>query len=147
MVGKAEWLAGPRGANPRFVVTSLKRCRASKRLLYEEWYCARGDMENRIREHPYDLFAERTSSRTLRANQLRLYLAVFAGVLMETLRRQGLRGTEMAEAQYRTLRTRLLKVAVCLRITVRRVWLSFPSAWPWQGLFAESLARLRAAPA
>ena len=147
VVGKAEWLTGARGANPRFVVTSLKRSRAGKRMLYEELYCARGDMENRIREHQYDLFAERTSSGTLRANQLRLYFAVFAGVLMETLRREGLRGTELAEAQYRTLRTRLLKVAVSLRITVRRVWLSFPSAWPWQGVFAQSLARLRAAPA
>ena len=81
-MGKAEWLPGQRGANPRFVVTSLSREEVAGRQLYEELYCARGEMENRIKEQQLDLFADRTSTATLRANQLRMYFSVFAGTLL-----------------------------------------------------------------
>ena len=124
MVGKAEHLA--KGSNPRFVVTSLARRKASARRLYEQLYCARGDMENRIKEQQLDLFADRTSAHQMRANQLRLYFSSFAYVLLNALRRLGAAGTALARAQCGTLRLKLLKVAVRLRITVRHVWLSFP---------------------
>ena len=126
VVAKAEHLA--KGSNPRFVVTSLGRDVAGPQRLYEELYCARGDMENRIKEQQLDMFADRTSAATMRANQLRLYFASFAYVLMHGLRRLGLAGTRWARAQCGTLRTRLLKVAARVRVTARKVWLSFPSA-------------------
>ena len=109
MVANAEHL--PKGPNARFVVTSLGREAAGPQRLYEELYCARGDMENRIKEQQLDMFADRTSEAPLRANQLRLYFASFAYVLMHGLRRLGLAGTRWANAQCGTLRARLLKVA------------------------------------
>ena len=100
-MAKAEWLAGARGGNPRFVVTSLDRQTIAKQALYEELYCARGDMENRIKEQQLWLFADRTSAATMRANQLRLYFSAFAGILMTILRRAGLKGTALAAGALR----------------------------------------------
>ena len=145
VVAKAEWLPGPRGLNARFVVTSLGCKRAGARVLYEKLYCARGEMENRIKEQQLDLFADRTSTATMRANQLRLDFATFASHLTAAIRRDGLAGTGEDRAQAGTIRTKLLKVAVCIRISVRRVLLSFSSVWPWKDLFARVLANLRAA--
>ena len=102
-------------------------------------------MENRIKDHQLWLFADRTSSATMRANQLRLYVSVFAGILMTTLRRVGLRGTDLALARIDTIRSRLLKLAGRIRVTVRRVWLSFASVFPLQAVFLQALANLRAA--
>ena len=103
-------------------------------------------MENRIKERQFDLFADRTSAHAMRANQLRLYFASFAYVLLHALRRLGARGTELARAQCGTLRLRLLKVAVRIRITARRVWLSFPQAHAYAELLAQVLANLRREP-
>ena len=124
VVGKAECLPGKE--NPRFVVTSLSRDEAPTRWLYEELYCARGDMENRIKEQQLGLFADRTSAHTMRANQLRLWFSSVAYTLISELRRLGLAGTEMARAQAWTIRTRLLKLGARVRISVRRVrlWMS-----------------------
>ena len=104
VVAKAEWLPGAAGGNPRFVVTSLDRQTIAKQALYEELYCARGDMENRIKEQQLWLFADRTSAATMRANQLRVYFSAFAGILMTILRRVGLNGTELAKARFDTIR-------------------------------------------
>ena len=144
LVGKAEHLA--KGPNPRFVVTSLARRKAAPKRLYEKLYCARGDMENRIKEQQLDLFADRTSTHEMRANQLRLYFSSFAYVLLDALRRLGTRGTDLARAQCGTLRLKLLKVAVRIRITARRVWLSFPQAHVHAAVFGQVLANLRREP-
>jgi hypothetical protein len=144
VIGKAEHLA--KGANPRFVVTNLPPSRAGARHLYEKLYCARGDMENRIKEQQLGLFADRTSAATLRANQLRLYFASFAYVLMHGLRRLGLAGTELARAQATTIRLKLLKIGTRLRITVRKVWLSFAETYPYASAFTRILANLRTHP-
>ena len=144
VVGKAEHLS--KGANPRFVVTSLSPAEYDARALYEDLYCARGDMENRIKEQQLALFADRTSTRELRANQLRLYFSSFAYVLMQALRRLALPGTALAKAQCDTIRLKLLKVGVQVCISVRRVWLAFAEGYPYAGLFYEVLTRLRAIP-
>ena len=144
VVGKAEHLA--KGPNPRFVVTNLPPSRGKARHLYEKLYCVRGEMENRIKEQQLGLFADRTSAATLRANQLRLYFASFAYVLMHGLRRLGLAGTELARAQATTIRLKLLKIGTRLRITVRKVWLSFSETYPYAGVFARILANLHAHP-
>ena len=125
--------------NPR-----LKRSLAPE--LYEEVYCARGDMENRIKEQQLALFAERTSAQTLRANQLRLYFASFAYTLLELLRRWGLAGTQLARAQCDTIRLKLLKIGVRIRVSVRAVRLSFDEGFPDAGLFGQVLARLQSLP-
>ena len=145
VIGKAEHLA--KGPNPRFVVSNLPSAGSGKQDLYEQLYCPRGDMENRIKEQQLYLFSDRTSSGTLAANQLRLYFSGFAYVLLEGLRRLGLAGTGNARAQCHSLRRRFLKVAARIRITHRRIWLSLPSAYPWQGDFAGALARLSGVPA
>jgi len=145
VVGKAEYL--PNKANPRFVVTNLPTSRADARQLYEELYCARGDMENRIKEQQLGLFADRTSSATMRANQLRLYFSSFAYVLMQGLRRLGLEGTELAKAQCTTIRVKLLKIGTRIRISVRRVCLSFSEAYPYVSDWAQILANIRRYPA
>lgn len=144
VVGKAEYLT--KGENPRFVVTSLPTRRAAAKRLYEKLYCTRGDMENRIKEQQLDLFADRTSAQTMRANQLRLYFSSFAYVLMQSLRARGAQGTELARAQCSTLRRKLLKVGTRIRITARRVWLSFSQAYPYARVFAEVLANLQREP-
>ena len=145
VVGKAEYL--PNKANPRFVVTNLSPRQASAKRLYEKLYCARGDMENRIKEQQLGLFADRTSSATMRANQLRLYFSSFAYVLMHGLRRVGLTGTAYAKAQSTTIRLKLLKIGARIRITVRKVWLSFSEAYPYANDIAQILANLRRHPA
>lgn len=139
VVAKAEQLEGKQ--NPRFVVTSLSAKQWSARQLYEQFYCARGDMENRIKEQ-LSLFSERLSTATMRANQLRLYLSSMAYMLVQALRRLGLRGTEMAKAQVHTIRLRLLKIGAQVRISVRRVWISMSSAYPHQALFHAVRANL-----
>ncbi len=132
----------PKGPNPRFVVSNIAAL--SERALYEDLYCARGDMENRIKEQQLDLFADRTSAATMRANQLRLLLHSFAYVMLQTLRRVGLAGTRLAKAQCGTIRDRLLKVGVRVRISVRRVKLSFSEAWPRAALLRQVLGNLHA---
>ena len=144
VVVKAEHLA--KGANPRFVVTSLSRERAAARTLYEDLYCARGDMENRIKEQQLDLFADRLSTQTLWANQLRLYFASFAYVLVCALRRVGLRETDLARAQCGTIRQRLLKIGAQIRVSVRKVWVSFSESYPGAELFRQILANLQTMP-
>jgi hypothetical protein len=145
VIGKAEWTQGE--ANPRFVVTSLKPHEAQARHLYEAIYCARGDMENRIKECQADLFADRTSAATMRANQLRLWFASMAYVLICALRRIGLPHTQFAEAACATIRLKLLKLAALVRISVRRVSFAMASGCPWQNEWALVHARLRNAAA
>ena len=147
VIGKAEHLR--QGANPRFVVTNLELSEIqSPQRLYEQVYCARGEMENRIKEQQLCLFADRTSSATMRANQLRLYLSTFAYVLMNTVREVGLAGTAMAKrpAQCSTIRLKLFKIAAVIRITTRKVWLSLSSVYPFQHLYTTALRNLRAPP-
>jgi hypothetical protein len=132
VVAKAEHIEGKE--NPRFVVTSLAPAEWPAQKLYEELYCARGDMENRIKEQ-FMLFADRVSAESMRANQLRLYLSAMAYVLMCGLRRLGLQATELATAQISTIRLRLLKIGASIRVTVRRVWVCLPRSYPWPDLF------------
>jgi hypothetical protein len=145
VVAKAEWTKGE--ANPRFIVTSLPSDGIDARTLYEGIYCARGDMENRIKECQLDLYADRTSAATMRANQLRLWFASFAYVLMCALRRIGLEGTELARATCGTIRLKLLKIGALVRTSVRRVKVAFASGCPMQDVFATALDRLRPAAA
>jgi hypothetical protein len=142
VVAKAEQLDGKE--NPRFVVTSLGAEEWPAQGLYEEFYCARGEMENRIKEQ-LSLFAYRVSAETMRANQLRVYFAAMAYVLVHGLRRLGLQGTELERAQATTIRLRLLKIGAQIRISVRRVWLSMASSYPLQALFGEVYRNLRPA--
>ncbi len=144
VVAKAEALE--QGRNPRFIVTSLPWSVIVGKTLYEEVYCARGDMENRIKEQQLYLFADRTSAQTMRANQIRLDLSSVAYVLLAALRRLALAGTEMARAQCHTIRLRLLKIGALVRITARKVWVSLASGCPSVALFATALARLRPTP-
>ena len=139
VIGKAE-VTGDK-ANPRFIVTSLAPAEIDGRRLYEKVYCARGEMENRIKECQLDLFADRTSAATMRANQLRLWFASMAYVLLCALRRIGLAHTRFADATCGTIRLRLLKLGVLVRISVRRIKVAIASACPWQDEFA--LAQLR----
>jgi len=113
--------------------------------LYERLYCARGDMENRIKEQQLGMFADRTSTATMRGNQLRLWIASLAYTLTQALRRIGLAGTALAKAQVDTIRLRLLKVSGVVRISVRRIRVALPSAFPLQDLFARALRNLREA--
>ena len=139
VIGKAE-VTGDE-ANPRFIVTSLKPSEVAAQHLYEKIYCARGEMENRIKECQLDLFADRTSAATMRANQLRLWFASMAYVLLCALRRIGLAHTQFADATCGTIRLKLLKLGALVRISVRRIKLAMASACPWQDEFA--LAHLR----
>jgi hypothetical protein len=143
VVAKAEWTHGE--ANPRFVVTSLKPHEAPARRLYEEPYCARGEMENRLKECQGDLFADRTSTATMRANQLRLWFASMAYVLMCALRRIGLSKTRFADATCGTLRLKLLKIGARVTLSARRIKLAMTSAHPWRKEWAMIHARLAAA--
>jgi hypothetical protein len=128
VVAKAEWTKGE--ANPRFVVTSLQRNAAKAEHLYERVYCARGEMENRIKECQLDLYADRTSAATMRANQLRLWFHSMAYVLLCALRRIGLHDTDLAQATCGTIRLKLLKIGAIVRISVRRIKLAMASACP-----------------
>ena len=141
VIAKAEWTGGE--PNPRFVVTSLKPGEIGARALYEEVYCARGEMENRIKECQGDLFADRTSAATMRANQLRLWFASMAYILLCALRRIGLPHTQFAQATCGTIRLKLLKIGALVRVSVRRVMIAMASAYPYQPEFALAQARLR----
>jgi len=140
VIAKAEHIEGKE--NPRYLVTSLSEQDWPAQKLYEQLYCARGEMENRIKEQ-LNLFSDRLSTETLRANQLRLYFSSLAYVLVEALRRLGLAGTEWAQAQADTIRLRLLKIAAQVRITARRIWVRYSSAYPWQNMFAAAWTALR----
>ena len=140
VVGKAEVTGGE--ANPRFVVTSLRSAEVSAQYLYEAIYCARGEMENRIKECQLDLFADRTSAATMRANQLRLWFASMSYVLLCALRRIGLAHTQFADATCGTIRLKLLKIGALVRVSVRRIKVAMSSACPWQDEFALAHIRL-----
>jgi hypothetical protein len=144
VVAKAEWMPGrgEAGANPRFVVTSLPAGRIAARQLYEEIYCARGDMENRIKECQLDLLADRTSAASMKANQLRLWFASMAYVLLAALRRIALAHTRLAQATCGTIRLKLMKIGAQVRITVRRIRIAMASACPYADEFALAHARL-----
>ena len=144
LVAKAEYLA--KGANPRFIVTSINKKQMNARTLYEQLYCGRGDMENRIKEQQLWLFADRTSAGKMRANQLRLYFSSVAYMLMHALRRLGLRGTQMAKAQCNTIRLKLLKIGAQIRITVRKVWVSLAGGYPYIDLFHQVYKNLQTQP-
>jgi hypothetical protein len=131
------------GPNPRFLVTNLA---GDEHELYDALYCPRGDMENRIKEYQLDLFALRTSSHYFRINQLRLLLSAAAYILIETLRRMGLAGTDLADAQAGTIRTKLLKIGALVKTSVRRVVFHLASGFPLQRLFRQVLARLTSSP-
>ena len=140
VVAKAEYL--DKGENPRFVVTSLSAEQWASQDLYEKFYCARGEMENRIKEQMY-LFADRLSTDEMKGNQLRLYFSALAYTLIEALRRLGLKATAWAEAQVDTIRLRLLKIGAIVRVSVRRVLLQLSSAYPWKDLYAQAFHALR----
>jgi hypothetical protein len=143
VIGKAEHVGDK--ANPRFIVTSLARSDWQAKSLYERFYCVRGEMENRIKEAQLDLFADRTSSHTFRANQLRLWLASFAYVLIEALRRLGLSATSFAVATAGSIRLKLLKIGALVTVSVRRVKLAMSSAHPNQAEFIAAFHALGAA--
>jgi hypothetical protein len=143
VVAKAEWTEG--AANPRFIVTSLALEEHEPRHLYEKLYCARGEMENRIKECQLDLYADRTSAQTMRANQLRLWFASMADVLVCALRRIGLAHTQFATATCGTIRLKLLKIGALVRTSVRRIKLAMPSAFPHQAEYRAAHAALAAA--
>ena len=140
VVAKAEHIAGK--SNPRFVVTSLGAESWTAQNLYEKLYCARGDMENRIKEQ-FSLFADRVSASTMRANQLRIYFSVMAYTLMSGFRRLGLKATQLATAQAGTIRLKLLKIGALVQVTVRKIWVRLASSYPYQALFSQVLQQLR----
>jgi hypothetical protein len=140
VIAKAEYTQ--KGKNPRFVVTSLE---GDARQLYDEGYCARGEMENRIKEQQLGLFADRTSCHCWWANQFRLLLSASAYVLLESIRRVGLAGTELCKAQVETIRLKLLKIGAVIVRNTRRIRLLFSSAYPYQPLFATVLSRFSSA--
>lgn len=144
VIGKAEHL--DRGPNPRFVVTSLSKWQVAAAAVYERGFCPRGEMENRIKEMQLCLFADRTSSQTLAANQLRLYFSGFAYVLLSGLRRLCPRGTDAGRMRCDTMRLKLLKIAARVRITTRRIWVSLPTACPAAGRLRAILETLIALP-
>lgn len=141
VIGKAEHLS--KGSNPRFVVTNLTAEASDAATLYDQEYCARGEMENRIKEQPLYLFADRTSASTMEANPLRLWFSSVAYVLVNALREHGLRGTEFENAQCETIRHKLFKIGAEIRVTVRKVWVSFSSAYPYAEVFQRVLFHLR----
>ena len=140
VVAKAEYL--DKGSNPRFVVTSLSAEAWTAQQLYEKLYCARGEMENRIKEQ-MNLFAYRLSSEEMKGNQLRLYLSALAYTLVEALRRLALQGTEWAQAQVDTIRGKLFKIGARVRISARRLWLEMNSNYPWKHIYAKAFDALR----
>jgi hypothetical protein len=141
VIAKAEHLE--KGSNPRFVVTSLPD---SDRKLYENLYCARGEMENRIKEQQLDLFADRTSTHYLSSNQLRLWFSTFAYILLNACRVLGLKGTSFAKAQCGTIRLKLMKIGAVIRFSVRRILVSFAAGYPWALEFASIYRRICSIP-
>jgi len=144
VIAKAEHL--DKGSNPRFVVTSLPQHLFEAAPVYETLYCARGDMENRIKEQQLGLFADRTSTATMRGNQLRLYFSSIAYILMHDLRRLALKGTDLARAQCTTIRLKLLKIGAQIQVTVRRVWIRMAAGYPYIETFQQALANLQQLP-
>ncbi len=147
VIGKAEHLA--KGSNPRFIVTSIPVSEFDAKSLYEDEYCAGGDMENRIKEQQHCLFADRTSAATMRANELRLWFSSVAYTLMAALRRLGLEKTDLSKARCDTIRLKLLKIGARIRVTVRNVWVSLTESYPYQRLFRQvydHLARMSPIP-
>jgi len=142
VIAKAEWTQDK--ANPRFIVTSLSQAKGDARHLYEKVYCARGEMENRIKECQLDLFADRTSTATFSANQLRLWFASMAYVLIDSLRRIALPGTDLAQATCATIRRKLFKIGALVTISVRRIKLAMASGCPYQTVFAQAHRALAA---
>jgi hypothetical protein len=140
VIGKAEWTQSE--ANPRFIITNKNPVEFVAKDLYEKDYCGRGNMENRIKEQQLDMFADRTSTESLRANQLRLWFSTLAYLMVNQLRRVGLQGTELAQATCGTIRTRLFKIGALVRVSVRRVLVSLSSAYPLQALFELVAGRL-----
>ena len=140
VIGKAEHLS--KGSNPRFVVTSLSSDEQDARSLYEKLYCARGDMENRIKEQQLYLFADRTSTHYMDSNQIRLWFSSVAYMLLQALRHIGLKGTKLAKAQCHTIRLKLLKIGAHVRVTVRKFWISFCEAYPYADLFRKILQNI-----
>jgi hypothetical protein len=140
VAAKTEYL--DKGQNPRFVVTSLTPEEWSDQARYEKFYCARGEMENRIKEQMC-LFADRLSTDEMKGNQLRLYFSALAYTMIEALRRLGLEGTEWAEAQVDTIRLKLLKIGAIVRVSVRRIVLQFSSTYAWKDIFAQAFRALR----
>lgn len=144
VIGKAQWTAGE--ANPRFIITNLAPTKYRPRALYEELYCARAEMENRIKEQQLDLFADRTSTHWMRSNQLRLWFSTLAYLLLNQLRSVGLTGTKLANATCGTIRLRLLKIGAIITVSVRRVVVSLSSAFPLAELFGGVCSRLMICP-
>jgi hypothetical protein len=140
VIGKAEYLS--KGVNPRFVVTSLSSDEMDAKKLYEELYCARGEMENRIKEQQLYMFADRTSTSKMRSNQIRLYFSSLAYVLMNALRRFGLKNTRLAKAQCHTIRLKLFKIGAQVRVTVRKIWVSFAEGYPYKYVFLRAYANV-----
>jgi Transposase DDE domain group 1 len=143
VIAKAEWTQGE--ANPRFIVTSLTVADGDGRGLYEDVYCARGVMENRIKECQMDMFADRTSTGTMKANQLRLWFASMAYVLLDSLRRRALQATDLANATCGTIRRKLFKIGALVTISVRRIKLAMASGCPYKAVFATAHRALCAA--
>jgi Transposase DDE domain group 1 len=141
VIGKAEYLS--KGANPRFVVTSLSGDEMDVKKLYEKMYCARGEMENRIKEQQLYMFADRTSTSKMRSNQIRLYFSSLAYILVNALRRFGLKNTELAKAQCHTIRLKLFKIGAQVRVTVRKIWVSFAEGYPYKDVFFRAFANLK----
>jgi hypothetical protein len=143
VIAKAEWTQGE--ANPRFIVTSLTAADGDGRQLYEQVYCARGEMENRIKECQMDLFADRTSTATMRANQLRLWFASMAYVMLDSLRRIALQATDLADASCGTVRRKLCKIGALVTISLRRIKFAMASGCPYKAVFASAHQALAAA--
>ena len=144
VVAKAEHLN--KGSNPRFIVTSLPQRLFPAAVLYETLYCARGEMENRIKEQQLGMFADRTSTATMRGNQLRLYFSSIAYILMHDLRRLALKNTDLERAQCTTIRLKLLKIGAQIHVSVRRVWIRMAAGYPWKEAFQQALDNLQRIP-
>jgi len=144
VIAKAEYIPGKE--NHRFVVTSLSSAEATPQALYEDWYCARGDMENRIKEQQLDLFADRTSTHLMRSNQIRLWFSSLAYTLIQLLREFALSGTPMAHAQCGTIREKLFKIGARIKISVRKIWIHFSESYPHQSLFSKIATKLKLLP-
>jgi len=144
VIGKAE--INDKGENPRFVVTTMKPEKWEPKELYEDFYCARGDMENRIKEQQLGLFGDRLSTSWIKSNQLRLFFSSFAHTLFRALREDGLKGTRMEKAQCWTMRTQLMKIAVRITLSVRRIKISFPTPYPYKEMFHQVLRQIRQVP-
>ena len=140
VAGRVDWLPGPRGTNPRFVVTDTPTEELHVRVLYERLCCVRGEVENRIKERQIDLFADRTS-----AHELWTHFSAIAGVVIEIIRRFSLTGTELEGDHAGAIRGTLLKITGSIRLTTHRVWISLSSAYSWQSFFRRVARRLVAA--